>query len=166
MADDIQKFGGWFTLLGWIMALAVLTMLLQKYFFAEPDITRTLDQQGVEQLELYRDLGGHYQITGKINGHSADFLLDSGATIVSIPSDLAASIGLKRGPAFQVGTANGTITNYSTRISRLEFGGFVLNNVRASINPGMSGSQVLLGMNVLSRFEMIQRDNRLTLKLP
>lgn len=166
VSDDIHKMGGWFTVAAWVIGLGLLTVLFQKQFYAEPDVISGMDENGLREVQLYRDLSGHYQLDGRINGHHADLLIDSGATLVSVPADLADDIGLHRGRPFNVGTANGTITNYATTLSRLDFGGFELKNVRASINPGMSGTQVLLGMNVLSRFEMIQRDNRLTLRLP
>jgi aspartyl protease family protein len=38
--------------------------------------------------------------------------------------------------------------------------------VQASVLPNMPGEEVLLGMSYLKRFELIQRDNTLTLRPP
>ncbi len=68
------------------------------------------------QVVLQRNRFGHYVATGAINGTPVTFLLDTGSTQISIPGDLAHDLGLKPGPAYDVSTANGTITVRGTRI--------------------------------------------------
>ncbi|MFT6371659.1 MAG: aspartyl protease family protein [Gammaproteobacteria bacterium] len=41
-------------------------------------------------------------------------------------------------------------------------GSIILNDVRASLNPGLS--DILLGMNVLKNMELIQRGNELIIR--
>lgn len=102
--------------------------------------------------------------TGKINDHSVVFLVDTGATEVVIPADLAEKIGLRPGRQSYAQTANGVVAVYSTRVDKLELGTLEFREVAASINPGMSGNEVLLGMSALRHVEMIQKDNKLTLR--
>ena len=40
-------------------------------------------------------------------------------------------------------TANGVVTTYLTRIDRVRLGDIVMLDVRAHINPGMSGDELL-----------------------
>jgi len=106
----------------------------------------------------------HYVVTGTINNKRVDFLLDTGATNVSVPLPLADKLGLKKGPAGIASTANGDVMVYSTRIDTLTIGDIRLNNVRASINPGMEEDIILLGMTALSQIEFAQRGNTLILR--
>jgi len=107
---------------------------------------------------------GHYLANGEINGRPVTFLLDTGATDISIPALLAKDLGLERGAARRYQTANGTITTYGTRLETVRLGGIVRRQVRAHINPGMRQGEVLLGMSFLKHLEMVQRGNQLTLR--
>lgn len=115
-------------------------------------------------LTLQANRQHHFVMTGQINQQQVVFLLDTGATNVAIPADIAAQIGLKRGRASVVETANGRVQVYSTRIDTLKLGDIVLYNVPAHINPGMNGlGEVLLGMSALSQVEFTQRDGTLVI---
>ena len=63
-----------------------------------------------------------------------------------------------------VATPNGMVKVYRTRLQTLDLGVIHLKDVRASINPGMSGDEVLLGMSALKHVEFTQRGTRLTLR--
>jgi aspartyl protease family protein len=115
------------------------------------------------QVALERNRSGHYLVTGNINRQAAEFLLDTGATDVVVPADIAGQLGLKRGRKARAMTANGPITVYETRISELSIGDITLFDVRASINPAMPPPQILLGMSALKQIEFVQRGDSLTL---
>jgi aspartyl protease family protein len=113
---------------------------------------------------LQRSRGGHYMLRGAINGVQADFILDTGATDVVIPEELAEAAGLVAGYAGQAMTANGLVTVYGTRIAELDLGAIRLQDVRASINPALHDGTVLLGMSALRQIEFHQRGDQLTLR--
>ncbi len=115
------------------------------------------------EVPLKRNRYGHYVVTGEINGREVNFLLDTGATDVVVPEDVANVIGLQRGRQGTAMTANGRVTIYDTNISSLRIGDIYLRDVNASINPSMSGS-ILLGMSALGQIEFTQSGNTLTLK--
>ncbi len=77
---------------------------------------------------------------------------------------MADRLGLSKGQRFPVKTANGTSYAYSTLLELLEMGEISFSNIRASLNPGLTGNEILLGMNVLKQMEIIQRDNLLILR--
>ncbi|MEE9332791.1 MAG: TIGR02281 family clan AA aspartic protease [Granulosicoccaceae bacterium] len=108
----------------------------------------------------------HFVVEGLVNGHPVTFLVDTGATDVSIPASIAQSAGLKGGRWVEVTTANGIINVQNTRIDELKIGPLVLNSVGASINPRDSEAIALLGMSFLSYFELIQRDGTLEISVP
>jgi aspartyl protease family protein len=116
------------------------------------------------ELVLKRNGDGHYVFPGTINGQQVTFLLDTGATLVSVPAHLSDELGLKAGAYQQSVTANGTVTTRATRIEALAFGPFDLRRVPASLNPGMTGDEVLLGMSVLKHLEFTQRGGTLVLR--
>ncbi len=127
--------------------------------------TRELAEGGREVV-LKQGSQGHYFADGKINGIPVTFLLDTGATDVAIPSDVAKAAGLKVGIALPFRTANGVVTAYATEIEELILGNIVLNKVDASISPNMAmgDSVILLGMSALKQVEFYQRGNTLTLR--
>lgn len=119
--------------------------------------------QSVE-VNLKRNRQGHYVVTGAINNHPVELLLDTGATDVVIPEALADRLQLRRGRPGRAMTANGPITVYETYIDQLSIGDILLFNVRASINPAMPPPAILLGMSALGQIEFVQSGDSLTLK--
>jgi clan AA aspartic protease (TIGR02281 family) len=61
-----------------------------------------------------------------INGEPVEFMLDTGATDVAIPADLAKRLKLEEGFGVTLSTANGLSQGYRTKIDRLQLGDIVL----------------------------------------
>lgn len=153
--------------MAWIASLLVLGMFylyFENSLQARNNPNRQLQIAPGTELVLKRSGNGHYVFPGTINGQAVTFLLDTGATLVSVPAHLAAELGLKAGAHQQAITANGTVATRATRLDALAFGPFVLSGVPASINPGMADDQVLLGMSVLKHLEFTQRGDSLILR--
>jgi len=157
---------------GMIAAGFILSLILLTGFFdgvledarnpnQRPESTSAL---GVTEVILQSNRQGQYVMTGAINRVSAEFILDTGATEVVIPPGLAEASGLEYGYQSQAMTANGLVNIYSTMIDELQLGDITLHNVRASINPAMHESMVLLGMSALGQVELVQRGSQLTLR--
>lgn len=119
-------------------------------------------QQG--ELTLLRNRAGHYVAEGEINGRRVTFLLDTGATAVALSARLARELGLKRGAAVTLQTANGAAVGYETRLDRVRLGPIELRDVGALVGSGMDDETVLLGMSFLKRVEFTQRQDRLILR--
>ncbi|HED33771.1 MAG TPA: TIGR02281 family clan AA aspartic protease [Gammaproteobacteria bacterium] len=119
---------------------------------------------GIKQLSLTRNHQGHYVANGTINGQPVVFMLDTGATVVSIPLAIANRLNLKKGPEIVSQTANGTTTSYITRLEQIAIGDIRLRDIPASINPGYKSEEILLGMSFLRHLEFTQRGNTLTLR--
>jgi len=166
--DQPKRLGGTMIVLAWLSVLAVLGLLfgnlLERQYNPNQTVSSRTLEDGVAQVKLLQNRQGHYVANGAINGHDVVFLLDTGATTVSVPQGLARRIGLEEGPLQRVQTANGSITTYRTRLAEVELGDIRLHNISAGINPYMRGDEVLLGMSFLRRLELIQRDGSLTLR--
>ncbi|HEC28599.1 MAG TPA: TIGR02281 family clan AA aspartic protease [Gammaproteobacteria bacterium] len=152
----------------WIVFLGLLAFffknILDKQHNPNQEINSSVLNSGIRVVRLVRNRNGHYVSRGYINNQEVTFFLDTGATTISIPEPVARKIGLKRGPPISVSTANGSIEVYLTTIRRLSIGSIVLDNLSATINPYMEGDDILLGMNVLKKLEIIQKGKILTLK--
>jgi aspartyl protease family protein len=92
------------------------------------------------------------------------FMIDTGASSVAVPLQLAEQAGLDMGMPVTVQTDAGMETGYQTRIKTLTMGAFVLNDVRAVVLARLSG--VLIGINVLGAFKITQHQRQMTLEMP
>ena len=165
---DTRQLGKAFIWATWLVLLVLLTWwfsgLLDQQRNPNQSLQTRIDAEGVREVVLQRNRYGHYLSSGHINGAPVEFLLDTGASDVSIPAAIAQALGLQAGAPRYYQTANGTITAYSTRLSELRIGDILLRDVRASINPAMEGDGILLGMSVLKRLEFTQRGDTLILR--
>jgi len=163
-----QSIGRYMIIGMWVVGLALATLLMNNWLEKQrnPNNAVVTSLAGDKrQITLQRGRHGHYLLTGKINGFSVDFLVDTGASSVSIPADFAERIGLRRGTPIRISTANGISTAYQTRIESLEMGELEVRNATAHINPGLS-DEVLLGMSVLKHYELVQRGETLVIREP
>ena len=162
-----KKLGMMFTLAGWILGFLLLAFVFSKILDNRNNPNRSVavsSATNYEQVTLQRNAYGHYVFDGEINHKPVTFLVDTGATTTAIPAQLGEYLGLRAGPAFNVTTANGVATAYATRLAQLKIGEIEFTDVRASLNPGMNGNEILLGMNVLGDLELIQRSDQLIIR--
>ena len=164
-----RRVGFGMTAAAWIAGLGMLWLLFDGYVEQRQNPNRNLEvRAGAEspELLLYPNRFGHYILPGHLNGRPVSMLLDTGATVVSVPAHLGPELGLEPGPERRVYTANGDVITRATRIDTLEIGPFVLRDVRAHLNPGMTGDELLLGMSALKYLEFTRRSDVLILRAP
>jgi len=107
-----------------------------------------------DSITLARSRDGHFHADLSVNGHSIDFIIDTGASGVVLSKKDAQSIGIVTGNLNFLGTAstaNGQVRTASIKLGVVKLGNFVDYDVPASVNDGeLFGS--LLGMDYLNRF--------------
>ncbi len=151
----------------WIIVLLLLTWFFNNHLAKQHNPNQQLSSTGPEPVvQLERNRFGHYVASGTINGKDVVFMLDTGASDVSVPEPLANRIGLQKGRASVYQTANGSIRVWQTLINEVRLGNIRVKNVKASINPASQGNKVLLGMSFLKHLDFNQQGNTLTLKYP
>lgn len=152
----------------WIVVLGLLVLFFQSWqerqFNPNREPVSRAGAEGVRELELQRNRWGHYIASGDINGEPVVFILDTGASDVSVPTEVAERLGLQRGRAMRYQTANGPVLAYTTTLDEVGLGDIRLGQVRASINPGLHSEEVLLGMSFLKHLEFTQRGDILILR--
>lgn len=103
--------------------------------------------------------GGHFVSGGSINGQATSFLVDTGATLVSLSQSDAARFGidLRNGKRALFSTANGNVPVTMVTLNSVRVGEVELFNVAAAVVPAAM-PHVLLGNSFLTRFQM-RREN-------
>jgi len=116
-------------------------------------------------VSLTADSRGHFVTAGTVNGASVRFLVDTGATMVSLGSADAAraSVDVRRGEPVMTMTANGPAQAFKTRIATLRIGDITLSDVDALVH-GHDMPVALLGMSFLNRMEMRRDGQTMTLR--
>jgi aspartyl protease family protein len=177
MTDDLpnardlpSRFGRSMLFGAWVVGIALLAMLFNDYLEGRNNPNRDLTVQlapgGMPSVVLEQNRLGHYVASGTINGEPVVFLLDTGATTVSLPLSLARELGLTLRQGGMSRTANGMVRTFTTRLDSVSLGGLSVHDLRASVMPNLPGEEILLGIDFLRRFELIQRDDTLTLRVP
>jgi aspartyl protease family protein len=167
MQHSTKKLGMMFTVSGWILGFLLLAMIFSKVVDHQSNPNQsvaTSQSSQFKEIVLERNRYGHYVFDGEINGKSVTFLVDTGATEISIPANLQTYLQLKAGRSFSVSTANGVVSVYSTRLEELKLGEILLTDIKAHLNPGLPDDQILLGMNVLKNMELVQRGDSLIIR--
>ena len=126
---------------------------------AQVDLGGAASQGGGSQVVLAAGSGGHFFAEGSINGRSTRFLVDTGATYVSMGVNQAERLGIdyRKGRPGIGDTANGQIAVYKVTLASVRVGDVQVYDVEALIGqPPMD--VVLLGNSFLTRFRM-KRDN-------
>ncbi|EWS53631.1 MULTISPECIES: retropepsin-like aspartic protease [unclassified Methylibium] len=117
------------------------------------------------QITLSSDANGHFQAQGQINGRGVLFLVDTGATMVSMGQDEAERLGLayKNGERIGLRTANGNTVGYRISLNTVRVGDVEVHNVAAVVQP-QPMPFILLGNSFLTRFQMKRENDTLLLQ--
>ena len=116
-------------------------------------------------VTLTADSRGHYVTLGQINGNTIQLLVDTGATLIALPSSDARRLGINylNGQRGYTETANGKATAYRITLDTVKIGDITLHNVDAVVMEGDGLKIALLGMSFLNRTEMKRDGQSLTL---
>ena len=111
------------------------------------------------EIVMTASSGGHFTPAGAINGQAVRFVVDTGATLVSMGKDEALRLNLDLSGARNgvSQTANGPVAVQIVVLDRVRVGEVEINNVGAVVLP-QPLPFILLGNSFLSRFQM-RRDN-------
>jgi aspartyl protease family protein len=162
-----KRAGRILLVLAWCAGLFLATRFFGEWEQRRENPNTQVSSQQVDgyiEVKLVGNGQGHFVADGQINGQPVNFMLDTGATDVSIPAGLAERLNLEKGAPVTLSTANGRSQGYRTRLEQLKLGDIVLHDVRALVAPGLSGNQVLLGMSALKQLEFTQRGGTLLLR--
>ncbi len=115
------------------------------------------------EVVIPKSQDGHHYIDGVLNGKHIRFLVDTGASYVSIGANLAAEMGLLAGKPTRFETANGSIVGQLFENQSIQVGGLVSPPLTVGVMPNAPNT-ALLGQNFLRHVEILQVDNKLILR--
>ena len=115
---------------------------------------------------LLADNGGHFVTTVEVNGISMRFMVDTGASLVSLSSGDAKRAGINylAGQKAVMQTANGTTSAFRVKLDKVRLGDIELTNVDGVVVEGnVMGELGLLGLSFLNRVNMQREGTTMTL---
>ena len=138
----------------------------QKQYNLGSTISASFVKPKSHKETIYVNSGGMYMTYGNINGRSVHFLVDTGASAISMNIEQAKKLGIrydKIGIPAGVSTASGFVKAFRVRLKSVTVGGITETNVDALVIDGNHPGPILLGMTFLGRLSVEHSGNAMTL---
>ena len=105
-------------------------------------------------VTLSADPRGHFVAEGLVNGSPVRFVVDTGASLVTLTAGEARRLGLdyRSGSPIELATANGPASAHRVRLANVRIGDIAVDNVDAVVET--QDMPALLGMSFLNRMNM------------
>lgn len=128
----------------------------RQILYLGQEIGAMYETPDANEVRIVAGHNGHHSTIGKINGRSAKFLVDTGASSIAINSIEAEQLGInyKKGRVMKVSTANGHADGYLVNLESVTVGTITLNNINAIVINGSFPDVILLGNTFLSQVNM------------
>lgn len=125
---------------------------------ADETVPKTIDlgkAANAQPISLMADSRGQFFTDGAINGIGMHFVVDTGATFVSLGASDAgrAGIDFRKGRPAVSTTANGQMRSWIVTLDSVSIGGVTLRKVSAAVSE--NNHPVLLGMSFLRRMTVV-----------
>ena len=121
----------------------------------------------VDVITIWPDASGLYTTLGSINNVRSNFMVDTGASVVAMNTNHAASFGIdaeKEGTPMNVQTASGNSMGHRIKLKSVKLGNIVVYDVEAVVLPGDFPRHILLGMSFLKNVDMQRQEQAILLK--
>lgn len=144
----------------WLLVMGVLYAAMSHYLKPKPVV---ITARG--DLVIPKAPDGHFYATGTVNGRAVRFLVDTGASLVTVSAPFARAAGIAAGEPTVFRTANGDIPGRIVPDVPVALGPVQVSSVR--IGVGLVGGQdndALLGQSFLSRFEVVLTQANMVLR--
>jgi len=118
-------------------------------------------------MKIYPDSLGMYFVKGTINGQSTRFLVDTGASFVTMSGQKAAKLKIdfrKTGIPSTAQTAASVVPVWQIRLKSVNVGGILVREVEAMVIAGDQPFEVLLGNSFLSHTSIQQAGSVLEIR--
>jgi aspartyl protease family protein len=152
-AGLLQMLAFWCVVMG--LLYAAMSYYLQP---RQPQVRANGD------LVLARAADGHFYVPGEINGQPLNFLVDTGASLVTVSDAFADKAGLQGGVPTTFRTANGDRAGRVVHGVTVRAGPAEVTSVAVGVGlHGGSQADALLGQSFLSKFDVSISKDQLVL---
>jgi len=113
------------------------------------------------EISLRARNNGHFYADAMVNGTHVQFVVDTGASDVSLTNSDARRLGIDFSKLTfnrTYLTANGPVQGAGVVLDKIRIGSITVRNVEASVKRGDGLSQSLLGISFLSRLSSVKMD--------
>jgi aspartyl protease family protein len=116
-------------------------------------------------LVISRSRDGHFYVPGLVNGEPVRFLVDTGASLVTVGAALANKARLADGHPTTFQTANGSVAGRVVSGVTVAIGPVSVTNVRVGVGLfGLDDEAALLGQSFLSKFDVLLQKDQMVLR--
>lgn len=139
--------------------VAIFEFRGQQYRHSLTEVTSFGVAPRADQVRI-EATNGTYLLNGEINGRSQNFIVDTGATYVTLGTRQADELGidyLHSGRVTQLHTANGTADAYLVMVDSVKVGDIEVKQVQAAVLPTFTADKVLLGASFLGNVSMVNQ---------
>jgi aspartyl protease family protein len=144
----------------WTCLMSLLYVAMKHYMNPKPVVVTA---SGEWIIPRARD--GHFYALGSVNGKPANFLVDTGASLVTVSEKFALEAGLSQGLPAVFSTANGDMPGRIVSDVPVSMGPINVSAVRIAVGfVGHETDDALLGQSFLSKFEVILQKDQMTLR--
>lgn len=166
----IQQISSW-TLIT-ILILGIYSYKIEIQEFTNRLTANLIPGYGQENqdgsITFYRGNNGHFSVTATINDHKRiDFLLDTGASSVSLTHQAAKSLGIDPDSLeynYPLSTANGISWGARIKIDKMQVGPIIIYDIEGTVSKNGLLDTSLLGMSFLNHLKEYNiQGNKLTM---
>ena len=144
----------------WTVIMGLLYVAMTHYLKPKPV---TVSASG--ELVIPRARDGHFYAAGSVNGKPVTFLVDTGASLVTVSEQFAHVAGISAGVPTVFKTANGDLPGRIVSDVPITIGPLSVSGVRIGVGlVGHEVSDALLGQSFLSKFEIVLSKEQMTLR--
>jgi len=144
----------------WFAVMGLLYVLMTHYL--KPKQAQVLANG---DLVINRSQDGHFYTPGIINGREVKFMVDTGASLVTVSERFAQKAFIRGGAPTMFKTANGDRPGRVVEGVGVSVGPVSVTNVRVGVGlRGGTEDDALLGQSFLSKFDITMSQNRMVLR--
>lgn len=144
----------------WCAVMGLLYVLMTHYL--KPKQAQVMANG---DLVIHRSQDGHFYTKGAINGRAVKFMVDTGASVVSVSEDFARKAMIHGGVPTLFKTANGDRPGRVVEGVNVSIGPVNVTNVKVGVGlHGGDEDDALLGQSFLSKFDITLLKDQMVLR--
>ena len=154
------KWGPAAIVIFWIAVMGLLYAVMNRYLKPTP-----ISVSATGDLVIPRARDGHFYAAGLVNGKPVNFMVDTGASLVTVSEKFAHAAEISKGIPTVFKTANGDLPGRIVTGIPVTLGPLSVSGVRVGVGlVGDNASDALLGQSFLSRFEVVLSKEQMILR--